>query len=111
MNTPTVQLFASLNLTLGAAMALLADRAAWRITAPLEQLARDLAAQRASTDGPGLPGAAATDEIGLLRQELEHNMRLAAITREQLEQRAIRWGNHCFGCTAGQGSSCAGATA
>ncbi len=36
---------------------------------------------------------------------------IAAITREQLEQRAIRWGNHCFGCTAGQGSSCAGATA
>ena len=72
-----------------AAMALLADRAAWRITAPLEQLARDLAAQRASTDGPGLPGAAATDEIGLLRQELEHNMRLAATTREQLESQVM----------------------
>jgi hypothetical protein len=25
--------------------------------------------------------------------------------------RDSRWGNHCFGCTAGQGSSCAGATA
>jgi len=36
---------------------------------------------------------------------------IEAITREQLEERAIRWGNHCFGCTAGQGSSCAGATA
>lgn len=72
-----------------AAMALLADRAAWRITAPLEQLARDLAAQRAGTDGPGLPGAAATDEIGLLRQELEHNMRLAATTREQLESQVM----------------------
>ena len=36
---------------------------------------------------------------------------IKTITREQLEQRAIRWGNHCFGCTAGQGSSCAGATA
>ncbi|MEY3963818.1 MAG: hypothetical protein RLZZ106_1073, partial [Cyanobacteriota bacterium] len=35
---------------------------------------------------------------------------IATITREQLEQRAIHWGNHCFGCTAGQGSSCAGAT-
>ena len=23
----------------------------------------------------------------------------------------IHWGNHCYGCTAGQGSSCAGATA
>lgn len=36
---------------------------------------------------------------------------IAAITREQLDQRPIHWGNHCFGCTAGQGSSCAGATA
>jgi radical SAM/Cys-rich protein len=36
---------------------------------------------------------------------------IATIRREQLEQRAIHWGNHCFGCTAGQGSSCAGATA
>ena len=33
------------------------------------------------------------------------------ISREQLLNRAIRWGNHCFGCTAGQGSSCSGATA
>lgn len=36
---------------------------------------------------------------------------IATISREQLQERAIRWGNHCFGCTAGQGSSCAGATA
>jgi hypothetical protein len=36
---------------------------------------------------------------------------IATIRRAQLEQRAIHWGNHCFGCTAGQGSSCAGATA
>lgn len=28
-----------------------------------------------------------------------------------LEARAIRFGEHCFGCTAGAGSSCAGATA
>jgi radical SAM/Cys-rich protein len=36
---------------------------------------------------------------------------IAAISLEQLQNRAIHWGNHCFGCTAGQGSSCAGATA
>ena len=36
---------------------------------------------------------------------------IATVTREQLERRAIAWGNHCFGCTAGQGSSCSGATA
>ena len=36
---------------------------------------------------------------------------IASVTREHLEQRAITWGNHCLGCTAGQGSSCAGATA
>ena len=26
-------------------------------------------------------------------------------------QRPIRFGSHCFGCTAGAGSSCGGATA
>ena len=36
---------------------------------------------------------------------------IEAISLEQLQNRAIHWGNHCFGCTAGQGSSCAGATA
>ena len=36
---------------------------------------------------------------------------IASVTRQQLERRAIAWGNHCFGCTAGQGSSCSGATA
>ena len=36
---------------------------------------------------------------------------IATITREQLDQQPIHWGNHCFGCTAGEGSSCAGATA
>lgn len=36
---------------------------------------------------------------------------IATITREQLDQRPIHWGNHCYGCTAGEGSSCAGATA
>jgi radical SAM/Cys-rich protein len=30
---------------------------------------------------------------------------------ETLRRRAIRFGSHCFGCTAGAGSSCVGATA
>jgi len=28
---------------------------------------------------------------------------------EQLSERSIAVGNHCFGCTAGSGSSCSGA--
>lgn len=30
--------------------------------------------------------------------------------RERLAERRIVVGNHCFGCTAGAGSSCGGAT-
>ena len=36
---------------------------------------------------------------------------IRSIDLEQWKAQPIRWGNHCFGCTAGQGSSCAGATA
>ena len=36
-------------------------------------------------------------------------MKLWDITPEQLEGRAIATGDHCFGCTAGAGSSCGGA--
>ena len=36
---------------------------------------------------------------------------IGTVDLEQLQQGAIHWGNHCYGCTAGQGSSCAGATA
>ena len=36
---------------------------------------------------------------------------IATISLDQLQKRPIHWGNHCLGCTAGQGSSCAGATA
>jgi radical SAM/Cys-rich protein len=35
---------------------------------------------------------------------------IATITADHLQNRAIAWGNHCFGCAAGQGSSCAGST-
>jgi hypothetical protein len=41
----------------------------------------------------------------------DHGATIETISLEQLQNRDIRWGNHCFGCTAGQGSSCAGATA
>jgi radical SAM/Cys-rich protein len=36
---------------------------------------------------------------------------VTAVTPELLARRAIRTGRHCFGCTAGAGSSCGGATA
>ena len=41
----------------------------------------------------------------------ENGSTIETITLEQLHHREIHWGNHCYGCTAGQGSSCAGATA
>lgn len=47
----------------------------------------------------------------MLEIPLADGTSIATIQREQLEARAIRWGNHCYGCTAGQGSSCSGATA
>ncbi|MCP9850738.1 arsenosugar biosynthesis radical SAM (seleno)protein ArsS [Cyanobium sp. Morenito 9A2] len=36
---------------------------------------------------------------------------IADLTSGELEGSPIAWGNHCYGCSAGQGSSCAGATA
>ena len=36
---------------------------------------------------------------------------IAEVVPESLPGLPIAWGNHCFGCAAGQGSSCAGATA
>ena len=41
----------------------------------------------------------------------DHAASIATITVEGLKRQDISWGNHCYGCTAGQGSSCAGATA
>ena len=35
---------------------------------------------------------------------------IADVMPQSLTNRSIHTGNHCFGCTAGQGSSCAGAT-
>jgi len=52
--------------------------------------------------GLGAPADGAPDQV---------HPTIATVTREQLERRTIAWGNHCLGCTAGQGSSCSGATA
>jgi len=47
-------------------------------------------------------------EIGL-KKDLPQNIKY--FNAESLEDRKIMVGNHCFGCTAGAGSSCGGATA
>ncbi|MFM8258352.1 MAG: arsenosugar biosynthesis radical SAM (seleno)protein ArsS [Vulcanococcus sp.] len=39
-----------------------------------------------------------------------HPRHIAELTRDSLNGAPIHWGHHCFGCTAGQGSSCGGAT-
>ncbi len=67
------------------AMGMLADGAARHITAPLEELARDLASGRLANGTPELAEANAEDEIGLLRRELDHSLRLATANREDLE--------------------------
>jgi radical SAM/Cys-rich protein len=36
---------------------------------------------------------------------------IASLERVDLKNNEIQWANHCFGCTAGQGSSCSGTTA
>ena len=46
----------------------------------------------------------------MLELPLTHGTSIATISRAPLLGGAIRWGNHCYGCTAGQGSSCSGAT-
>jgi radical SAM/Cys-rich protein len=38
-----------------------------------------------------------------------HRLHLRDLARLQLQGQAIRVGDHCYGCTAGQGSSCGGA--
>ena len=54
-------------------------------------------------------------QLGLPIQDLLHagkaRVHLTDITAEQLEDQPIRVADHCFGCTAGQGSSCGGALA
>ena len=42
--------------------------------------------------------------------ELPLALELKSITAADLQGRSISTANHCYGCTAGQGSSCGGAT-
>jgi radical SAM/Cys-rich protein len=44
-----------------------------------------------------------------LRGESGGTLRLSEVSAARLTERPIRVGEHCFGCTAGQGSSCGGA--
>lgn len=49
-------------------------------------------------------------QLGLPMHDLgKPRVHLSEITAGALEGRSIRVANHCFGCTAGQGSSCGGA--
>ncbi|TBR76937.1 MAG: radical SAM/Cys-rich domain protein [Burkholderiaceae bacterium] len=49
-------------------------------------------------------------QLGLpIRDAGKLRLHLSEIAAGSLEDRAIRVANHCFGCTAGQGSSCGGA--
>lgn len=50
-------------------------------------------------------------ELPLLNGTDAHPARLDAIDLKGLAGRAIRVADHCYGCTAGQGSSCGGALA
>jgi radical SAM/Cys-rich protein len=49
-------------------------------------------------------------QLGLpIRDAGKPRLHLSDITADRLEGKPIRVANHCFGCTAGQGSSCGGA--
>lgn len=51
-------------------------------------------------------------QLGLpIRQAGKPRLHLSEITASLLENQPIRVADHCFGCTAGQGSSCGGALA
>lgn len=51
-------------------------------------------------------------QLGLpIRDAGKPRVHLTEVTSNWLKDRSIRVANHCFGCTAGQGSSCGGALA
>ncbi|MDH3460864.1 MAG: DUF3641 domain-containing protein, partial [Burkholderiaceae bacterium] len=51
-------------------------------------------------------------QLGLpIRDAGKPRVHLSEVTASRLEGQPIRVAQHCFGCTAGQGSSCGGALA
>lgn len=50
-------------------------------------------------------------QLGMQARDRQGPLTIDAFDLERIQQRAIRFGSHCFGCTAGAGSSCGGATA
>jgi len=49
-------------------------------------------------------------QLGIpIRQAGKSRVHLRDITADRLQDQPIRVADHCFGCTAGQGSSCGGA--
>jgi hypothetical protein len=47
----------------------------------------------------------------MLELPIESNARIHAFDMETIRRRKIVLANHCYGCTAGSGSSCQGTTA
>ncbi len=51
-------------------------------------------------------------QLGLpIRSGAKTRVHITEISAEQLDEQPVRVADHCFGCTAGQGSSCGGALA
>ena len=57
----------------------------------------------ASTSAP------ATGKAGLCAGDIEERVHLSQLLDDDVAGNPIRVAGHCFGCTAGQGSSCGGA--
>jgi len=81
-----------------------------------ENLAQVMCRSLVSVDWQGyLYDCDFNQQLGMPIQDLLHagkaRVHLTDITAEQLEDQPIRVADHCFGCTAGQGSSCGGALA
>ena len=79
-----------------------------------ENLAQVMCRSLVSVDWQGyLYDCDFNQQLGLPIQDLRHagkaRVHLTDITAAQLEGQSVRVAGHCFGCTAGQGSSCGGA--
>ena len=81
-----------------------------------ENLAQVMCRSLVSVDWQGyLYDCDFNQQLGLPIQDLLHSgkarVHLTDITAAELEDQPVRVADHCFGCTAGQGSSCGGALA